>query len=70
MSALLTAEEVAAELRMSWQVVLRWHRQGRIKAELLIGRSPRFDLRKVRKQIVAANKKKAREKFNGMVPTL
>jgi len=70
MSHLLTAAELAVELRMSWQVVLRWHRSGRIKAELMIGRSPRFDMAKVRKQLVAETAKRDRAKFNGMIPTL
>jgi predicted site-specific integrase-resolvase len=55
---------------MSWQVVLRWHRAGRIKAELLIGRSPRFDAAKVRKQLAKASDAAAARKFSGMVPTL
>lgn len=67
---LITAEELAAELRMSWQVVLRWHRAGKIKAEVMIGRSPRFDLRKVKKQLAEATAKRDRERFNGMIPTL
>jgi hypothetical protein len=70
MSELLTAAELAADLRMSWQVVLRWHRAGRIKAELLIGRSPRFDAAKVRKQLAKASDAAAARKFSGMVPTL
>ena len=70
MNELLTAEELAAELKMSWQVVLRWHRAGKIKAELLIGRSPRFDRARVIKQLASATTMKNRAKFNGMVPTL
>lgn len=70
MSELITAEELASELKMSWQVVLRWHRAGKIKCELMIGRSPRFDLRKVRAQLAAATAKRDRERFNGMIPTL
>ena len=70
MSELLTAEELAADLKMSQQVVLRWHRAGRIKAELLIGRSPRFDAAKVRKQLAKASDAAAASKFSGMVPTL
>ena len=61
---LLTADELAAELKMSRQVVLRWARAGRIKAELKVGRSPRFDLNAVCRQLKAATK------ANGMVPTL
>lgn len=70
MKALLTAAELAAELRMNAQVVLRYHRAGKIKAEFLIGRSPRFDLGKVRKQLAAATAKQDRERFDGMVPTI
>jgi hypothetical protein len=70
MSKLLTAVELAAELRMNSQVLLRHHRAGKIKAEFLIGRSPRFDLKKVRKQLSEAMAKRDRERFTGMVPTL
>jgi predicted site-specific integrase-resolvase len=70
MSELLTAAELATDLKMSQQVVLRWHRAGRIKAELLIGRSPRFDSAKVRKQLAKASDAAAARKFSGMVPTL
>lgn len=67
---LLTAEELATDLRMSWQVVLRWTRAGKIRAELHIGRSPRYDLKNVRKQLAADQAKQDRARFNGMVPTL
>jgi predicted site-specific integrase-resolvase len=70
MSALLTGEQLAAELGMSHEVVLRWRRHGRIKAEYVLGRSPRFDLAKVKKQLIAETERKARESFNGMIPTL
>jgi predicted site-specific integrase-resolvase len=70
MSELLTAAELATDLKMSQQGVLRWHRAGRIKAELLIGRSPRFDSAKVRKQLAKVSDAAAARKFSGMVPTL
>lgn len=70
MSELVTAAELAADLKMSWQVVLRWHRAGKIRSELSIGRSPRFDVRKVRQQLAAATAKRDRQRFNGMIPTL
>ena len=70
MNHLLTAAELAADLRMSSQVVLRWHRDGRIKAELLIGRSPRFDAAAVRKQLAKESEAAAKRKFSGLVPTL
>ncbi len=66
---LLTVEQVAANLQMHPVTVRDWRREGRIKEELMIGRSPRFDIKKVRKQIIAYNEKKAKEKFKGMVPT-
>lgn len=67
---LLTAAELAADLRMHAETVRTWHRTGRIKAELLIGRSPRFDAAKVRKQLAKASDAAAARKFSGMVPTL
>jgi excisionase family DNA binding protein len=70
MSALLTAEELAAELGLHIVTVRDWRRHGRIKAEFLLGRSPRFDLAKVKKQLIAETERKARESFNGMIPTL
>jgi hypothetical protein len=70
LNPLATATELAADLHMSGQVVLRWHRQGRIKAELLIGQSPRFDIAAVRKQLATASAAAAKAKFNGMIPTL
>jgi excisionase family DNA binding protein len=70
MSALLTAEELAAELGLHIVTVRDWRRAGRIKAEFLLGRSPRFDLAKVKKQLIAETERKARESFNGMIPTL
>lgn len=70
MNPLLTAEELAAELKMHPVTVRKWAREKRINAELLIGRSPRFDLKKVRKQLAEATAKRDREKFTGMVPTI
>ena len=67
---LLTAAELATDLRTHTETVRQWHRQGRIKAELLIGRSPRFDAAKVRKQLAKASDAAASRKFSGMVPTL
>lgn len=67
---LVTAREVAADLKMSWQVVLRWHRAGKIKAEVMVGRAPRFVIRDVRRQLAADQAKRDAEKFKGMVPTL
>ena len=69
-SELLTAEELAAELRVSYQGLLRWRREGRIKAEVMLGQYPRFSLRKVKNQLADYQAKRYRAKFNGMVPTL
>ena len=70
MSDLITARELADELRMSYQVVLRWNRAGRIKAEINLPGKILFDLAKVRRQLVKASEERAKAKFNGMVPTL
>lgn len=70
MSKLLTAVELAAVLRMNSQVLLRHYRAGKIKAEFLIGRSPRFDQKNVRKQLSEAMTERERKRFTGMVPTL
>lgn len=67
---LLTAEELASELKMHPVTVRNWRRLGTISAELMIGRSGRFDLKKVRKQLADATAKRDRERFNGMIPTL
>ena len=70
MNELLTAEELAAKLKMNHHVVLRWTRAKKIKPELYVGRQPRFDEAKVRKQIAKADQRQPRHKLApGMVPT-
>ena len=70
MNDLLTTKELAAALKITPHTVLVWKRAGKITAEIDQHCFVRFDLAKVRKQLVKASEKKAREKFNGMVPTL
>ena len=70
MNPLLTAAELANDLRLHAETIRQWHRAGRIKAELLVGRSPRFDAAAVRKQLAKASDAAAARKFSGMVPTL
>ena len=70
MNPLLTAAELANDLRLHAETIRQWHRAGRIKAELLVGRSPRFDLAAVRKQLAAASAAAAKRRFSGLVPTL
>ena len=67
---LLTADELAAELKMNSQVIRKWTRNGIIKPEIKIGAKPRFYLTDVIEQIKAHNAKQDAAKFNGMVPTL
>ena len=50
MTALLTASELAAELRTTKPTVLSWHHAGKIPAAVSIGRIIRFD----REQVLAA----------------
>jgi len=66
MKQLLTAAEVAAELRMSPQVVLRWKRKGLITADIDRHAFVRFDLKTVIKQLAAKPQTPSR---TGMVPT-
>jgi len=63
-SELLTAKELAAALKMHPDTVREWAREGRIIPEFKIGRSPRFDLAKVRKALSKPAKKQP-----GMIPT-
>ncbi len=70
MNPLLTAAELANDLRLHAETIRQWHRAGRIKAELLVGRSPRFDLAAVRKQLIKASEAAAKRRFSGLVPTL
>jgi len=70
MKDLLTAKQLAEELGMSWQVVLRWNREGRIKATIDLPGMIRFDLLAVRKQLIKATEAAAKRRFSGMVPTL
>ena len=70
MNPLLTAAELANDLRLHAETIRQWHRAGRIKAELLVGRSPRFDLAAVRKQLTKASEAAAKRRFSGLVPTL
>lgn len=62
--SLLTADDLATYLGMSAETVRDWHRKGKIKSELKIGRSPRFDLGNVRKQLVKQSNS------DGAVPTI
>lgn len=67
---LLTAREIAPHLRMHWQTILKYKRQGKISAEIDLPNKVLFDLRKVKKQLVAETTKRDRARFNGMIPTL
>lgn len=57
MSELLTARELAEKLRMNWQTVLKWKREGKITAEIDLPHKVLFDERTVRRELSKLSRK-------------
>ena len=70
MNPLLTAEQLSELIPYKAWTILKYKRDGIITAEIDLPHKVRFDAKKVRKQLIAHSEKKAREKYNGMIPTL
>lgn len=72
MNELLTAAELAPMFKRTAYTILKWKREGRIRAEIDTGHTVLFDAEKVRAQLAKASRKPAKPVIrNGevMVPT-
>lgn len=72
MSDLLTAKELAEKLRLNWQTVLKWKRQGKISAEIDLPAKVLFDEMTVRKELKKLSRKRPPTvcPYPAQVPTL